>query len=279
MSDRAGSSVLPSGALAPSTERPRTVKAEMKLVHRGGSAKLRRRLEKLEGHVQQLRGAKLRRRLEKLEAQVQRLRREQKKLGRRYKGAQRAAPRPEPLERPEPLSSHITHGRHSYIGRTTHAIAYPGDHAAVYVGSFCSIADWVEFMVGGNHRVDWVSTYPFRVRLGLPGALCDGHPATKGDITIGHDVWIGRGARILSGVTVGNGAVIGASAVVGSDVRPYAVCVGNPAREVRRRFGDEQIAALERIAWWEWPEERIRAAIPRLTSSDVDRFIADELGL
>lgn len=198
---------FPSGPLAPSTERPGTATLAMKLVQRGGGAKLRRRLEKLEAHVQQLRGAKLRRRVEKLEAQVQRLRREQKKLGRRDQEAQRAAPHPDPPERSEPLSSRITRGRHSYIDGTAHVIAYPGDHAAVYIGSFCSIADRVEFMVGGNHRLDWVTTYPFRVKLGLPGALRDGHPATKGDITIGHDVWIGRGARILSGVTVGNGAV------------------------------------------------------------------------
>lgn len=132
--------------------------------------------------------------------------------------------------------------------------------------------------MGGNHRPDWVSTYPFRFMLDLPGALEDGHPATKGDIEVGHDVWIGRGARIMSGVTVGNGAVVGAAAVVAGDVRPYAIVVGNPAREVRRRFGEEAIAALERIAWWDWPDERIVEAVPLLSSAQIDRFITEHSG-
>jgi hypothetical protein len=65
---------------------------------------------------------------------------------------------------------------------------------------------------------------------------------------------------------------------VAGDVRPYAIVVGNPAREVRRRFGEEAIAALERIAWWDWPDERIVEAVPLLSSAQIDRFIAEHSG-
>jgi hypothetical protein len=71
---------------------------------------------------------------------------------------------------------------------------------------------------------------------------------------------------------------VGAAAVVAGDVRPYAIVVGNPAREVRRRFGEEAIAALECIAWWDWPDERIVEAAPQLSSAQIDRFIAEHSG-
>ncbi|MEJ7786334.1 MAG: CatB-related O-acetyltransferase [Solirubrobacteraceae bacterium] len=169
-------------------------------------------------------------------------------------------------------SGQLAIGRYSY--GLPDVIVYPGETQRVVIGSFCSIADDVRIFVGGNHRPDWVSTYPFRIKLGLPGAHTDGCPTSNGDVTIGHDVWIGSGARVLSGVRIGNGAVIGASSVVASDVAPYAVVVGNPAREVRKRFGDAHIAMLERLAWWRWPLERIIDNVALLCSSDLDSFLA-----
>src|ERR1700744_3571529 len=154
------------------------------------------------------------------------------------------------------------------IGRYTYGSPqvrrYRGDECIVRIGSFCSLAEDIVMTVGGDHVLDRPSTFPFRARLELPGAYADGHPHSKGDIEIGHDVWIGREARVLSGVRVGDGAVIGAYAVVARDVRPYAIVVGNPAREVRRRFTDAQCEALLAIAWWNWPEERILANIGQL---------------
>jgi acetyltransferase-like isoleucine patch superfamily enzyme len=152
--------------------------------------------------------------------------------------------------------------------------AYAGDTGRVTVGDFTSIAEEVVFLVGGNHRVDWVSTFPFRVRFGLSGAFADGHPATKGDIHVGNDVWIGRAATVMSGVTIGDGAVVGANAVVTQDVRAYAIVVGNPAREVKRRFNDATVEALERIAWWKWPIERILGCVDELNGDQVGVFIA-----
>ena len=166
----------------------------------------------------------------------------------------------------------LTMGRGSYGG--PQILTFPGDTASVRVGQFSSIGMDVVLMDGGNHRSDWVTTYPLRSMLRLPGAFEDGHPKSKGDIAIGNDVWIGRGARVLSGVTIGDGAVVAGYSVVTKDVRPYAVVAGNPAREVRRRFDDDQVEALLEIAWWDWPLERIRAVADELSAPEIDAFIA-----
>jgi acetyltransferase-like isoleucine patch superfamily enzyme len=151
---------------------------------------------------------------------------------------------------------------------------HEGDTSVVRIGAYSSIANDVLFIPGGNHRIDWVSTFPFRAVLELPGAFEDGHPASRGDIVVGNDVWIGNGATILSGVAIGDGAVVGARAVVASPVRPYAIVVGNPAREVRRRFDDEQVDALLRIAWWSWSEAKVKAHVAQLNGVTVASFIA-----
>lgn len=154
---------------------------------------------------------------------------------------------------------------------------YPGDASWVRVGAFVSIALDVVLLDGGNHRTDWVSTYPFRVMFGLDGAYEDGHPRSKGDVVIGNDVWIGRGARVMSGVTVGDGAVIAGYSVVTKDVRPYAIVAGTPAHEIRRRFDDAQVQALLDISWWDWPLEKILESVPDLCNENVDAFISEHL--
>jgi acetyltransferase-like isoleucine patch superfamily enzyme len=148
-----------------------------------------------------------------------------------------------------------------------------GDTARVTIGRYCSIAAGVGIMPGGNHRTDWVSTYPFRIRYGLDGANLDGHPATKGDVVIGNDVWIGNGALILSGVTIGDGAVVGAQAVVTRDVPPYAIVAGNPARVVGHRFSEPERDQLLAIRWWDWPEEVVLERVADLNGADVETFL------
>jgi carbonic anhydrase/acetyltransferase-like protein (isoleucine patch superfamily) len=103
----------------------------------------------------------------------------------------------------------------------------------------------------------------------LPGAVEDGHPTTRGDIHVGNDVWIGHGATILSGVSIGDGVVVGARAVVSSNVRPYAIVAGNPARELRRRFSDASVEKLRRLKWWDWPDTVVEDAIDLLCAGDV----------
>ncbi len=143
------------------------------------------------------------------------------------------------------------------------------------MGSFCSISDKVTIILGGNHRSDWITTYPFSAftETWPEAAIIKGHPASKGDIIIGHDVWIGYGATILSGVTIGSGAVIGARAVISRDVVPYAVVAGNPAQEIKKRFDDTTISRLLQLAWWDWPEEKIRINLPFLCSNQIEQLL------
>lgn len=160
-------------------------------------------------------------------------------------------------------------GRHSYGDPLLHDW---GEGATLRIEAFCSFASGVQIFLGGEHRTDWVSTYPFNV-MWPDAAQFGGHPATKGDVIIGNDVWVGAEAVILSGVTVGDGAVIGARALVTKNVAPYAVVAGNPARQVRRRFTDVQVARLLAVGWWNWSDERIAALLPLMLADDIDRFL------
>ena len=147
-----------------------------------------------------------------------------------------------------------------------------GDVGTLKIGRFCSISEGVTILLGGEHRYDWVTTYPFSV-LCEDARSFQGHPMSKGPVVIGHDVWVGRGATILSGVTIGDGAVVAAHSVVTKSVGPYSIVAGNPARLVRQRFSEDQTAALLRICWWDWPIETIREAWPLLLSDGIDVFI------
>jgi len=152
-------------------------------------------------------------------------------------------------------------------------ITYPSG-AHLRVGKFCSLAPTTNIFLGGNHRPDWVSSYPFpNFREHFPHAYGN-MPVSKGDVVIGNDVWIGNFSYILSGVTIGDGAVVGACAVVAKDVPPYAVVVGNPGRVVKYRFPPEQIEALLRIRWWDWEKEKIDSEMEYICSPDVAEFIA-----
>jgi acetyltransferase-like isoleucine patch superfamily enzyme len=153
-------------------------------------------------------------------------------------------------------------------------VKYQGDTGRVIIGNFASVAPDADFYVGGLHRTEWVSQYGLRTMLDLPGAHEDGFTHGRGDIVVGSDTWVTNGCTVMSGVTIGDGAVVGTKAVVAKDVRPYAVVVGNPAREIRRRFSDEQIDALLRIRWWDWPTEQVREHVALICSPDVDAFIA-----
>lgn len=140
------------------------------------------------------------------------------------------------------------------------------------IGRFCSIAGGVSILLGGEHRSDWITTFPFSVFFDSIRDI-PGHPKTKGGIKIGNDVWIGQNALILSGVTIGNGAIIGAGSVVTHDVADYAIVGGNPARLIRMRFSDTIITELLRIGWWTWPIDKIKEALPFLLSNDMNAFI------
>ncbi len=143
------------------------------------------------------------------------------------------------------------------------------------IGRFCSIAHGAEFLMnGGNHLTDTVSSFPFAIfGADWAGAMPDAWPH-KGDLVIGHDVWIGYDATLMAGITVGHGAVIASKAVVASDVPPYAIVAGNPARIIRMRHSEEDIARLLELAWWDWPIERITRHA-RLIATGTPAQLAD----
>jgi len=155
-----------------------------------------------------------------------------------------------------------------------------GNHnsGTLVVGNFCSIASNVTIYLGGNHRVDRVTTYPFghihqNIFNQFNGA---GHPSTKGDIIIGNDVWIGDNATIMSGITIGDGSVIANNSHVVKNVEPYTIIGGNPAKLIRYRFSEQQIEKLLEIKWWNWDDEKINKFSP-LLCNNIDEFITAAL--
>jgi acetyltransferase-like isoleucine patch superfamily enzyme len=165
----------------------------------------------------------------------------------------------------------LTMGPNSYSAPTVHL--YAGDTARVRVGAYTAMANDVQILPGGNHRLETVASFPLRQVLGL-GEVENEQDPGKGDVVIGSDVWIGLGARIVGGVTIGHGAVIAAWSTVTKDVPPYTLVAGNPARPMRRRFDDATIDALLRIAWWEWSEDVVRQRAGELGASDIAAFVA-----
>jgi acetyltransferase-like isoleucine patch superfamily enzyme len=158
------------------------------------------------------------------------------------------------------------------LSGSPHIVHY-GENVQLTIGKFCSIADNVKIFLGGNHRIDWVSTYPFNV-IFEAGENIKGHPQSAGDIVIGNDVWIGEAAMILSGIKIGNGAVVAAGALVTKDIPAYCIAGGNPAKIIRQRFSDDIIAKLESIAWWNWDISKINDNIPLILQNDIDVFIS-----
>lgn len=162
------------------------------------------------------------------------------------------------------------------IGRGSYgdlAVLTFGEGAQLQMGAFCSVARGARIFLGGEHRTDWVTTYPFSALDQRFGSI-KGHPRTRGDVIIGNDVWLGRDAAVMSGIRIGDGAVVGAGAVVTRDVPPYGIVAGNPATLVRYRFPPEIVDRLLAAAWWTWPQERIDAAMPLLLSTDIEGFLS-----
>ena len=158
-----------------------------------------------------------------------------------------------------------------FESHVTHHYGFYGDK--LIIGKFCQIASGVEFVMNGaNHQMNAVSTYPFYI---MEGWEQDIPPLTempyKGDTVIGNDVWIGQNVTILSGVHIGDGAIIGMNSVVGSDVPPYTIVAGNPARTIRKRFDDELIELMLEFRWWDRSIEEINSLIPILSCSDLEK--------
>lgn len=154
---------------------------------------------------------------------------------------------------------------------------YPINRDRLLIGKFCSIACGAKFLfTSANHTQRSLSTYPFPIffeEWDLDVEDITSAWDRKGDIIIGNDVWIGYEAVIMSGVTIGDGAIIGARSVVTKDIPPYTIVGGVPARQIRRRFSEETIAALLELKWWNWPREKIARKIEAIKNGDMKALV------
>lgn len=179
--------------------------------------------------------------------------------------------------KPTVKSSNVEVGDFTYFSdvfferHITHKYEYYPDK--LIIGKFCQIASGVNFvMSGANHQMNAVTTFPFYIMEGWDQAVPPlSEMPLKGNTVVGNDVWIGQNVTIMPGVKIGDGAIIGMNSVVASDVPPYTIVAGNPARIIRQRFDNELIDLLLRFKWWDKEIEEINELIPILTCSDLKK--------
>jgi phosphonate metabolism protein (transferase hexapeptide repeat family) len=194
---------------------------------------------------------------------------------------------PEPRIHPTAELKSCRLGRYAAIGErvvlrevSLGDFSYFERHAeAIYtvIGKFCSIAANTRINAL-EHPIERVTAHKLTYRpneyfryLGVDSAFRDRRRAKR--VNIGHDVWIGHGAVVMPGISIGNGAVIGANAVVTRDVVAYEIVAGAPSRKLRMRFPPEIAERLQRLAWWDWPVERLFEAIPDMQALPVEEFL------
>ena len=128
-------------------------------------------------------------------------------------------------------------GKYTYVRPN---IFWKNANGKLIIGKFCSLANNINIYLGGNHNINWVTTYPFGTInqdvFNSFNVAHHGHPFTKGNVIIGNDVWIGKNVTIMSGITIGDGSVIANNSHVVKDVEPYSLVGGNPVKLIKYRF-------------------------------------------
>ena len=142
-------------------------------------------------------------------------------------------------ERAFPIENVIV-GKYTY-GELNIVSLYQQSSEKLIIGNFVSIAPGVQFLLGVNHQMNTLTTYPLHSRF-ISYDKKDAN--SKGEIIIGDEVWIGTNVLVMSGVTIGKGAIIAAGSIVTKDVPPYCIYGGNPAKLIKQRFSDEIINEL-----------------------------------
>lgn len=144
------------------------------------------------------------------------------------------------------------------------------------IGKFCSIGENVRFIMNAaNHNLSAITTYPFTAIMQEKSEVNMEHLSelpNKGDTIIGNDVWIGQNVTIMPGVHIGNGAVIGANSVVAKNVLPYTIVAGNPIKEIRKRFSEEEVKILLEIEWWNWDIDKIVKNLEIILGNNVRKL-------
>ena len=155
-------------------------------------------------------------------------------------------------------------------------IKFENTNIHLTVGNFCSIAKNVRAYLdnGIGHDTTFVSTFPFgNIHQDIFPNVNNLSKNSKGNITIGNDVWISENVTIMSGITIGDGAVIACNSHIVKNIEPYSLVGGNPAKFIKYRFNPKQIEKLLEIKWWNWSEEQINFFLPLICSNNVDDFI------
>ena len=163
----------------------------------------------------------------------------------------------------------------NYVGDNTYFRGHMGKYSYIasnskidaYIGRFTSIASNVTTVNGFHPSSEIVSTSPaiYSTHNYLIGSFTEDdfyneyrYSNNKNDVTIGNDVWIGHGATLLAGITIGDGAIVAAGAVVVTDVAPYSIVGGVPAKLIRYRFSNNDVKSLVEFQWWEKDDEWLK---------------------
>ncbi|AHH97648.1 hypothetical protein KALB_4286 [Kutzneria albida DSM 43870] len=188
------------------------------------------------------------------------------------------------LLKPLITSELIEVGEYSYYDDPEHATEFETRNVLYHygpdklrIGRFCALGAGTRFIMNGaNHRMDGPSTFPFPIMGGSWAEhfdLITGLPG-RGDTVVGNDVWFGNSVTVMPGVRIGNGAIIATGSVVVQDVPDYAIVGGNPAKVVRSRYPEAEVARLLELAWWDWPAEHITEHVRTIMSGTVDELAA-----
>ena len=164
-------------------------------------------------------------------------------------------------------------GKYTYGHNEINVMSW-GSKSKLIIGSFCSIASETKIFLGGNHRTDFFTTFPFGhifEDIFISNNKLE-HPISNGNVIIGNDVWIGYNSTIMSGIKIGDGSVIAAGSVVVKDVEPYTIVGGTTAKFIKKRFDDKTISVLLNLKWWEWSDEKISENVDVLCSNNLEKI-------
>lgn len=173
-------------------------------------------------------------------------------------------------------NSEVEIGRFSYKFENI-SIFQANEGARLTIGSFCSIARGLTVMLGGNHRTDWATTFPFGhlFEEHFGEERVSGHPQSNGDVVIGHDVWFGANVTIMSGISIGSGAVVATNSTVVTNIDDYEVWGGNPARLIKKRFSSEVVESLLKLGWWDLEVSKIKSIVPILLQAPTTKVLSE----